>query len=174
MPWPVGVSGCSPREEKDNDWENVRWLAIFGHNKMCICSLKRMAVGAFRFGLGACCGGRMDGRRGGALLPSKTPLSFSVSLYLQTDEITPTRETHFGRRASLRPSRWNHEIISKSAHDPVVVGCWMACCDQQRQFVGRLGDPNREDRNKAPHGLMGNLGESSFILLPTHVKHNAG
>ena len=41
----------------------------------------------FRFGLGACCDGRMDGRMGGALLPPKTPL------FLRTDEITPTRET---------------------------------------------------------------------------------
>ena len=45
----------------------------------------------FRFGLGACCDGRMDGRMGGALLPPKTPLFLSLSL--RTDEITPTRET---------------------------------------------------------------------------------
>ena len=55
---------------------------------------------------------RMDGR-GGELLPPKTNrhLSLSLSVSLRTDEITPTRETHFGG-PRLRFG-WNHEIISR-------------------------------------------------------------
>ena len=81
----------------------------------------------------------------------------------------------------VRRTRWNHGIISKSAHDPVV-GCWMASRwhaannNNNLSVDGAIERPEIEKTETKPltHRLMGNLGESSFLLFSPHVKHDAG
>ena len=133
-------------------------------NKMCICSLTWMAVGAISIwprGLLRRTNGWADGR------------------CATTTENTSPLSLCFSEQTKLHPHvrRWNHEIISKSAHDPVV-GCRMAskwhAASNNNLSVDR--DPkSRKQRNKAPPALPpedGVDGKSGWIFI--HVKQDAG